>query len=308
MAIMGPSTDAANRRTAVATVRASLLLAFAVGAAFVFLGAAFNDLDLKYARSTVSTRRCKKELFVLSIQDSTLCCETGYHEEDWVCAASFGASHRLFSSLWAVVLPLGPLLMTVLADVAASIHDARNGLCPLHMGAVKAHFARAVLYGAIVAYRTYVLYLAGGYLQSALQRGGGEDSTASSNGVGGSSRCWYASLTRDGGCRDAFDYSDHIVLYLAQYAIPVAIEVAYVHSRCHFNRLRMLTKYFLTALAALMLLGVVVRGVLLTSMFFHTGAESVTALAVVLFLLVAPLYWAADKVPWADIAVPGPLT
>lgn len=294
------ATDGNNnaRRSSVAVVRASLILVFVVVASFVFLGATFNDLDLKYARSNVPTRRCKKELFVLSIPDSTLCCETGYHEEDWVCAASFGASHRLFSSLWAVVLPLGPLLMTVLVDMAASVPDARNGLCPVHMGAVKAHSARAALYGAIIAYRTYVLYLAGGYVQSALQRGDG-----------GGSRCWYAPLTRDGGCRESFDYSDHIVLYLAQYAVPVAMELAYVYARCHFNRSRVLAKYFLTVVAALVLLGVVVRGVLLTSMFFHTGTESFTALAVVLFLLIAPLYWAADRVPlWADIATPGPLT
>ena len=127
------------------------------------------------------------------------------------------------------------------------------------MTTIKAHSIRFVLYALIILYRTYILYLAGGYMQSTLQ-----DSSSSTS-------CWYASLTRDGTCKDHFDYSDHIVLYLAQYGVPLSIELAYVYSITNHNRYHMLLRYFLTVMVSVVLLGVCIRGVLLTSMFFHTG-------------------------------------
>ena len=127
------------------------------------------------------------------------------------------------------------------------------------MTTIKAHSIRFVLYALIILYRTYILYLAGGYIQATLQ-----DSSSSTS-------CWYASLTRDGNCKDHFDYSDHIVLYLAQYGVPLSIELAYVYSITNHNRYHMLLRYFLTVMVSVVLLGVCIRGVLLTSMFFHTG-------------------------------------
>ena len=128
------------------------------------------------------------------------------------------------------------------------------------MNAIKAHSIRFVVYALIILYRTYILYVAGGYVQSTLQ-----DMSSSSTS------CWYAILTRDGVCKDHFDYSDHIVLYLAQYGVPLSIELAYVYSITNHNRYHTLLRYFLTVVVSMVLLGVCIRGVLLTSMFFHTG-------------------------------------
>lgn len=264
-----------------------------VCALFVFVGMGLNDLDLKYSKVNSPTRRCRKELFILSIPDSAMCCDEAYHDVDWVCAASFGPSHRVFSSLWALLFPLLPFIATVGSDLIASIHDARNGLCPVHMAVVKAHCVRFSLYAIIILYRTYVLYLAGAELQNRLQ-----SSTIKQD-------CWYSSLVKDGNCREKFDYSDHIVLYMAQYAVPISIELAYVYSRSNFTRSYTLFKYFMTVLSSVVLLGICIRGVLLTSMYFHSAVESFAGLLVVLLCLIGPLYFLADKTSlWADIAMP----
>jgi hypothetical protein len=196
--------------------------------------------------------------------------------------------------MWALLFPLIPFLATIGSDLIGSIRDARNGLCPVHMAAIKAHFIRFSLYATIILYRTYVLYLAGAEVQSHLQ-----PSTTKED-------CWYSSLVKDGNCRGKFDYSDHIVLYMAQYAVPVSIELAYVYSKSNFTRSHTLYRYFLTVLSSLVLLGVCIRGVLLTCMYFHSAAESIAGLLIVLLCLVAPLYFLADKLSiWADIASPG---
>ena len=304
MATMGGEEKEKKQRI-ISSLRVFLCTVFSVCAFFVFIGAGLNDLDLKYARASSRSRQCKKELYILSVPDSTLCCEVSYHEMDWVCAASFEPSHKIFTSMWALIIPLSPLLMTIVSDLGASVRNASNGLCPVRLlfqistdffpsnwfifspllltqlsingsfnfssfylcqvdtNTIKAHSIRFLLYVLIILYRTYVLYVAGGYVQSTLQ-----DVSSSSTS------CWYAMLTRDGICKDHFDYSDHIVLYLAQYCVPLSIELAYVYSISNHNRFHMLLRYFLTVLVSMVLLGISIRGILLTSMFFHTGMSN----------------------------------
>ena len=130
MVTMGSEEREKKQRT-ISSLRAFLSAVFVICAFFVFIGAGLNDLDLKYARASSRSRQCKKELYILSVPDSTLCCETAYHEMDWVCTASFEPSHKIFTSMWAILIPLCPLLMTIISDLVASVHNARIGLCPV---------------------------------------------------------------------------------------------------------------------------------------------------------------------------------
>ena len=132
MVTMGSEEREKKQRT-ISSLRAFLSSVFAICTFFVFVGAGLNDLDLKYARASSRSRQCKKELYILSVPDSTLCCETAYHEMDWVCTASFEPSHKIFTSMWAMLIPLCPLLMTIVSDLVASVHNARIGLCPVRV-------------------------------------------------------------------------------------------------------------------------------------------------------------------------------
>lgn len=80
-----------------------------------------------------------------------------------------------------------------------------------------------------------------------------------------------------------FDFSDHIVLVLVQYLLPLSLELAFL---C-FNRLdadltqlgkwRML--YYMPAAVAVCLFVLCVRAVFFTALFFHTPAECIVGLA-----------------------------
>jgi hypothetical protein len=40
--------------------------------------------------------------------------------------------------------------------------------------------------------------------------------------------CWYADYIQSQRCKDSFDFSDHIVLYLGCYVMPIVIELSYI--------------------------------------------------------------------------------
>ena len=92
-------------------------------------------------------------------------------------------------------------------------------------------------------------------------------------------------------CKDAFDFSDHIVLHMAQYMLPSAIEIAYVYLQCTRTDIEAASvyKYLPTLISAALILAISLRGILLTGMFFHTGAENVTAGLVVFIFVIVPL-------------------
>ena len=100
-----------------------------------------------------------------------------------------------------------------------------------------------------------------------------------------------SSILSTGRCKDAFDFSDHVVLHMAQYMIPSAIELAYVYLQCTRTDIKAASvyKYFLTIISAASIIAISLRGILQTGMFFHSGAENVTAGLVVFVFVIAPL-------------------
>jgi hypothetical protein len=81
------------------------------------------------------------------------------------------------------------------------------------------------------------------------------------------------------------------VLHMAQYMLPSAIELAYVYLQCTRTDIKAASvyKYLPTIISAATILAISLRGILLTGMFFHTGAENVTAGLVVFIFVIVPL-------------------
>ena len=78
---------------------------------------------------------------------------------------------------------------------------------------------------------------------------------------------------------------------MAQYMLPSSIELAYVYLQCTRTDIKSASgfKYLLTIITAASIIAISLRGILQTGMFFHTGAENITAGIVVLIFLVVPL-------------------
>ena len=78
---------------------------------------------------------------------------------------------------------------------------------------------------------------------------------------------------------------------MAQYMLPSAIELAYVYLQCTRTDIKAasVNKYLLTIISAASIIAISLRGILQTGMFFHTGAENITAGIVVFMFLVVPL-------------------
>ena len=126
----------------------------------VLLGCGYNNLGLKYTRSTkaglVAEYRCEKELFILSIKDSQLCCDVSYHDMDWVCVAAFDKINKLLSSNAAFYLPFLPFAVTCISDAIRAYHE--RFYSTTNVADLKKHFRRAALYVSIIAYRTVSIF------------------------------------------------------------------------------------------------------------------------------------------------------
>jgi hypothetical protein len=64
-------------------------------------------------------------------------------------------------------------------------------------------------------------------------------------------------------------------------------------------------RYILTIAASLSIVLVSLRGMLLTGMFFHTGAESLVAVLVVFFLVVGPVLMYSGSSYFMKALLPG---
>lgn len=108
-------------------------------------------------------------------------------------------------------------------------------------------------------------------------------------------------------CNNQFDFSDHIVLYLAQYVLPSVIELAFVRvqsTRKDRDR-SSATRYIPTITASLFIVLVSLRGMLLTGMFFHTAAESLVAVLLVFFLVISPVLMYSGSSYFMKALLPG---
>ncbi len=80
----------------------------------IFVGSCVNYQGYKYIRSTGT--ECQNSLLVLSISDSHLCCDDVLHSGDLVCAGAFDKIEHLLKSDWALILPLVPVMLTLVTE------------------------------------------------------------------------------------------------------------------------------------------------------------------------------------------------
>ena len=108
------------------------------------LGCGLNNLGHKYSRSWQKGNSCDVEVFILGLPHSQLCCSDFNHEWDWICTAVVDKAGHILSSHWAVLLPLVPLLLTFVTEVAFK--------CNRHLFIRSSQ--RLMIYICIIAYRT----------------------------------------------------------------------------------------------------------------------------------------------------------
>lgn len=217
-----------------------------------------------------SVATCKRQVLATDVPHSNVCCDSQLRQSDWVCVAAFDRFNKVLSSSWAYVIPLVPWALSAACDTTTSM----------------AHARRLVLYLVLFLVRMLVLYKALGWVQSSLQPSPG-------------SLCWYAPYTKHSLClADQFDFSDHIVLYVANYLAPAAIEVAYAHTALSATGGGTWLRYSPAVGAACILSLITLRGMLFTCMFFHSPLESAVGLGVVTLGLLLPLYAFAETAYW----------
>lgn len=271
----------------VAWEQRALWLGFLVSAAVVLYGSCLNSAGLKYSRVSAGYGRdadCGREVMVLSVEESNFCCD-GLRSSDWVCVAAYDETNRkLTSSPWAYLAPFIPWLLT-----ATLVEHPYGGL------------KRSLFYGALLLYRTYILYVAFGLVQRAYTTTTTmiTSESSSSDGV----NCWYSVHRRNGDCIDHFDFSDHIVFYVTQVLIPSAVELGHVVglpftststppslsiSTSSGRRWKHWLQIMPTIVSSLVLMFLALRAMLFTSLYFHTPYENIMALLVCFLFAVVP--------------------
>mmetsp|Transcript_10896 Transcript_10896/g.16605 ORF Transcript_10896/g.16605 Transcript_10896/m.16605 type:complete len:275 (+) Transcript_10896:35-859(+) len=242
-----------------------------VACATIYLGSALNGNQHKYSR--FSSSQCSHGLLINELRASDFCCDHMYHRSDWACVAAYDRPTQIMSSIWAWALPLMPAALTIISDAFFGVLNRKY----------KAHFKRISLYLSIFIFRTVVLYVFGGLLEMSVQDPPHSD-------------CWYSHLVHSGRCRDNFDYSDHIVLFLAHFLIPCALELTYViHSTTYATPLPASAPttwaYTASIVASVSMIGMCLRSMLFTAMYFHTTTENTVALKIFFVLILLPLYY-----------------
>ena len=226
------------------------------------------------ARATV----CRREVLAINVPNSNMCCDTSLRGSDWVCVAAYDRFNKVLSSSWAYLIPLVPWALSA----ASSLSDTNTSL---------AHAKRLCLYAVIFLVRMLVLYKAMGWVQSSLQPLPGGD-------------CWYAPYTRHNACLgEQFDFSDHIVLYVANYLAPAAVEVAYAHTNLASTGGGTWLRYSPAVGSAFIMGLVTLRGILFTCMFFHSPLESLVGLGVVSLGVLLPLWVLAESSFWHSACI-----
>lgn len=96
---------------------------------FVIWCSALNEEGFKY--SSVRKQRqdalslhtsCSKLILELHTIDSWICCDSNKHHSDmWVCQAAFDPWTRWFSSAWAFIIPLLPVIFTAFIRFCCSL-------------------------------------------------------------------------------------------------------------------------------------------------------------------------------------------
>jgi hypothetical protein len=198
-----------------------------------------------------------------------ICC--GTTQKDLPCYPGMDILPILASAEGSYALPFTGLIFNYMMVILGP-----NATLPR----IRVLIRRALLYGALLAYRTLFLYIGLGQLEHQIVRLFGNQDKET---------CWYASLRRHGKCLPHFDYSDHLVLLMSHFiaiplfewfALDVEIPQAWRFSlKKTFLRLWL---FFIGSFACYL--------IFFTSAFFHAPLENLVAFGVAQLFVMLPLY------------------
>ncbi|CEG40263.1 uncharacterized protein PHALS_10475 [Plasmopara halstedii] len=142
------------------------------------------------------------------------------------------------------------------------------------MPRVRIYVRRGLLYVAVMAFRTVVLYIGLGLIEERML-----------HLTGRSSSCWYADLRHGKRCPANFDHSDHIVLLVSHYmAIPLFEWFAVNVESAGPSLKRTLLRAWLIILG-----GMATYLLVFTASYFHTTAENLLGLIIAQGGVMVPL-------------------
>jgi hypothetical protein len=302
----GTSLPGTTNNAKTSSIRLILWASSAILIIFVLWCSAMNEEGLKY--SSVRKQRqnalslhtsCTKLILELHTVDSWICCDANKHHSDmWVCRAAFDPWTRWFSSTWALFIPLLPILFTSFIRSASSIcfsvfscnkltNNNSNRTVALEKiirinWSIPLKRAIAVLFFILI--RTVFLYLLPLFI---------EDQVARSSAPNGSS-CWCPDVVSTKKCELKFDYSDHVVLFVAQYIFPSILELLYLAFYDELSTVGYALSMApwllrLTMLVPAAIIVLSLRAMMFTMLFFHTPMENILALMICLIFPILPI-------------------
>lgn len=221
-----------------------------------------------------------------------------------VCDAAYDKMTKFLCSYWGYVIPLIPLVLNTFFDLLFThvdnndtIVNANNKVeaCvtdPHVKAAWTAHFLRLLVYICIFVFRTVVLYMLADFIQYEIQPRPDEN-------------CWYARYVSSHSCiGDIYDYSDHIVFFVANYLIPAATEMAFIGTKIYTSRLNViinLLRFSLPISSCVILALLSYRVIYYTSAYFHSFSECLFGFILVVATVGWPMmmlsnlgYWGAS--------------
>lgn len=274
----------------------------------ILWGSLINLKGLKYTRvsdyyrdNDSPFRRCNRLLLDLTTPDSQVCCDG--RRDDWLCRASYDEQARFFTSNWAWIIPLSFPLTTMIGEAFSlffqpSVFNSISNKQSSHSNGGIAFFSsikpliqlfedsffgryvvimirtliRCTIYFMIAVFRAYILYLLPYYLT--------EISTASTT-----SKCWCPTLVSNKKCLLNFDFSDHIVLSIVQYVFPAMLELNYIFinkfsgvSKSNMSTLLFYLFYSGPILFLLLIIGINLKLMFFTTLFFHSPIENIVGM------------------------------
>lgn len=253
----------------------------------IFLIACSFNMGRKYVR--FSHRGCKRGALDIYLQSSDVCCEI-YSDSvsNKICHVTYNSIDIILSSIWAWAIALTPLICTAIGESVSGILN------------LKLSVKRLLTYLVIMIFRLIVLFLFAAEIQNLFTYIPRD--------------CWYKKHMRNEKCKSSFDFSDHIVLYLVHYLLPVSLELQYVFERQHiihpplmkgFGLLNIYIpsfEYWATIISATIICILSYRGIFITALLFHTALESFVAMIIGLLTIWLSTWYliAREFISWRD--------
>jgi hypothetical protein len=116
-------------------VRLIVSIAFSITTVIIVFCSLLNYQGLKYSllKAPYEQFHCNNLVVTLNLPNSEVCCDTA-HGDSWLCIASLDTIGRVFSSLYAWMIPLAVAVTTLIVDlVQINVFQCSNILSPVEI-------------------------------------------------------------------------------------------------------------------------------------------------------------------------------